>query len=107
MIELSPSAAREIQRWQKSHQSGSYLRLRVKNGGCSGLYYTLELSDTRVESDRDHESQGMRIVIDEQSQPYLRELKVDYAEDLMGGGFRFINPNAKNSCGCGLSFSGE
>ncbi|MEG3439121.1 iron-sulfur cluster assembly accessory protein [Pannus brasiliensis CCIBt3594] len=106
MIELTPPAAREIRRWQNSHRrDGSYLRLGIRSGGCSGLYYTLELTDTSWESDRTHESQGIRVLVDSCDEPRVRDLKLDYAEDLMGGGFRFSNPDAVNPCSCGLSFS--
>lgn len=108
MIELTPPAAREIRRWQKSHPgSGRYVRLGIREGGCSGLYYTLELTDTTATGDRTHESQGISIVVDGNSAPACQDLKVDYAEDLMGGGFRFTNPKARNPCSCGLSFSVE
>ena len=106
MIELSPAAAREIERWSQSHPlSGSYLRLAVKNGGCSGLHYHLELTPIVAENDRFYQSQGINIVVDPDSDRYLQILKLDYSEDLMGGGFRFTNANAQNTCGCGLSFS--
>jgi iron-sulfur cluster assembly protein len=108
MIELTPPAAREIRRWQNSHRlGGSYIRLGIGTGGCSGLYYRVELTDTVTEGDHTYESQGIPILVDGNSEVRLRGLKVDYAEDLMGGGFRFTNPNTKNSCSCGLSFSVE
>jgi iron-sulfur cluster assembly protein len=106
MIELSPAAAQEIQRWSQSHpHSGDYLRLAIKTGGCSGLYYCLELTDIQTENDRLYQSQGINVLVAASSDRYLQTLKLDYSEDLMGGGFRFTNPNAQNPCGCGLSFS--
>lgn len=106
MIHLSQAAANEIKRLQKSRQQpNSYFRLGVKKGGCSDLYYMLDLSEITQEDDLVCESQGIPIVIDNESQNYLRDLKLDYAEDLMGSGFRFHNPNASGNCGCGLSFS--
>jgi iron-sulfur cluster assembly accessory protein len=106
MIELSPAAAREIERWSQSRSlSGSYLRLAVKNGGCSGLHYHLELTPIAAENDRFYQSQGINIVVDPDSDRYLQILKLDYSEDLMGGGLRFTNANTQNTCGCGLSFS--
>jgi iron-sulfur cluster assembly accessory protein len=106
MIELSPAAAREIERWSQSRRlGGSYLRLAVKNGGCSGLHYHLELTDIAGENDRFYQSQGINILVDPDSDRYLQILKLDYSEDLMGGGFRFTNANTQNTCGCGLSFS--
>ncbi|MCA2669005.1 MAG: iron-sulfur cluster assembly accessory protein [Microcystis sp. M114S2] len=108
MIELSPAAAREIERWSQSRRlRGSYLRLAVKNGGCSGLHYHLELTDIAAENDRFSQSQGINILVDPDSDRYLQILKLDYSEDLMGGGFRFTNANTQNTCGCGLSFSAQ
>jgi iron-sulfur cluster assembly protein len=105
MIHLTPAAANEIRRLQQSRQqNNSSFRLGIQAGGCSGLYYTLELTEKTQPSDRHYESQGIPILIDENSAPYLEELKLDYAEDLMGGGFRFSNPQASNGCSCGLSF---
>jgi len=108
MIVLSQSAASEVRRWQLMRkQPESSLRLRVKTGGCSGLYYDLDLASQPEEGDRLYESHGISIVIDEQSSTYLQEMTVDYSEDLMGGGFRFHNSRATATCGCGHSFAAE
>jgi iron-sulfur cluster assembly protein len=108
MIELSTAAAQEVQRWSQSHpDSGNYLRLGVKVGGCSGLHYTLELTNLHTATDRIYQSQGINILVDLDSDRYLPALKLDYSEDLMGGGFRFTNPHAQNTCGCGLSFNSD
>jgi iron-sulfur cluster assembly accessory protein len=105
MIYLSQTAAKEIKRLKQSRgQSNHYFRLGVKSGGCSGLFYTLDLTERSLSGDRVTESEGIKILVDEASLPYLENLKLDYAEDLMGGGFRFSNPNAANPCSCGLSF---
>ena len=108
MINLSRAAANEIRRLKDSRaQPNSYFRLGVKPGGCAGLYYTLELSDTPQEGDRLYESEGISILVDESSDSYCQELKLDYGADLMGGGFRFHNPHVSSPCGCGLSFAGR
>ncbi|GFE71314.1 iron-sulfur cluster assembly accessory protein [Chroococcus sp. FPU101] len=105
MIELTPAAAQEIKRLQKSRQQlETYFRLSIKTGGCSGLYYDLELSQEPKNNDHSYSSQGINILVDEMSRYYLQNLIIDYAEDLMGGGFRFHNDKALSSCGCGLSF---
>ena len=106
MIYLSKTAANEIKRLQKSRgESNCYFRLGVKSGGCSGFFYTVDLVETSLSGDRITESEGIEILVDQTSLPYLQNLKLDYAEDLMGGGFRFSNPNATNPCSCGLSFT--
>jgi iron-sulfur cluster assembly protein len=106
MIELTPAAIKEIKRIQTSRQQpDTYFRLGVTEGGCSGLCYVLELSQTKEESDRVYPLDQITLVIDSDSLPYLEQLRVDYAEDLMGGGFRFTNPNTQSSCSCGASFA--
>lgn len=106
MIHLSLAAANEIKRLKASRQKpDSYFRLGVEPGGCSGLYYILDLCEMPLTGDRVCESQGIAIVINEQSVPYLQDLRLDFAEDLMGGSFRFQNPNATATCGCALSFA--
>jgi iron-sulfur cluster assembly accessory protein len=105
MIHITASAAKEIDRIRISRQKpNSNFRLGVKTGGCSGLLYVFDLDEQIQANDRTFESNHISIVIDEASYPYLRELKLDYSEDLMGGGFRFQNPNASSACGCGQSF---
>lgn len=110
-IEISQAAAREISRIKLArNQPDSHLRLKVEQGGCSGLFYCLELeSNSNLQESKEHyfESNGISIVIDSVSYKYLNGLKLDYAEDLMGGGFRFQNPHAHNVCGCGISFFPE
>ena len=139
MVEISLTAVAEIERIKRNRHrsSDSFLRLRVKSGGCSGLFYDLELEDTpetsqdnldhqldeegdyphsRVDArtganaipalnDRIIETQGIQLIVDAQSWQYIEHLKLDYSEDLMGGGFRFHNPRIKNTCGCGISFA--
>ncbi len=108
MVDISQAAAKEINRIKLSRQKpDSHLRLQIKAGGCSGLFYSLELesSSSKTEGDRYYESNGIQVVVDAQSYPYITDLKLDYSEDLMGGGFRFQNPQVTATCGCGLSFA--
>lgn len=81
------------------------LRIYVAGGGCSGLQYGMALETEPMEGDRVFEQNGVRIIIDQQSYPYLVGANVDYLEGLMGAGFKIDNPNATASCGCGSSFS--
>lgn len=106
MITLSQAATDEIRRLQtKRQQQQARLRLGVKPGGCADLYYTMEFDDDAVRSsDRVYDCQGIVVVVDEASTKHLTTLTLDYSEDLMGGGFRFYNPNAIETCGCGNSF---
>lgn len=106
MIRLSPSAIAEINRIRSKHPNpDTCFRLGVKSGGCADLYYTMELDEAIDGADQIVDCEGIRVAIDSESWPYLNGLTIDYTEDLMGGGFRFNNPNATSNCGCGNSFS--
>jgi iron-sulfur cluster assembly accessory protein len=108
MIHLSQSAIREVSRLKSKHPTDNPLfRLGVAAGGCSGFYYTMALDTIVTESDRVYECDGIQVAVNAESLTYIRELKIDYSEDLMGGGFRFHNPQANSNCGCGHSFSVE
>ncbi|MGB3695777.1 MAG: iron-sulfur cluster assembly accessory protein [Spirulinaceae cyanobacterium] len=108
MIELSSAARKEIKRLQVTrHQVNSNLRLGVKSGGCADFSYTLDFAETVNPEDSIWETDGISIVVENQSQPYLQNLTLDFTEDLMGGGFRFHNPLASNTCDCGYSFSAK
>lgn len=108
MIHISQPAAREIERLKsKRSQSNLLFRLSVKQGGCSGLFYDLSFAQSQEAGDIVCESQGIKVAIEPASLVYLDGLKLDYSEDLMGGGFRFQNPQAVSSCSCGNSFSQE
>ena len=106
MIRLSPSAASEIQRLRSKQRHPNLLfRLQAQPGGCSGLFYALMFDEAVKQGERVYDCNGISVVIDPQSWNYLNGLTLDYSEDLMGGGFRFDNPNATQTCGCGNSFS--
>lgn len=105
MIHLSKAALAEVKRLHSKQQHPDVLfRLGVQIGGCSGLYYTMEFDCQVKPDDRVYECDGIRVVVDRHKLDYINGLSLDYSQDLMGGGFRFHNPNATNSCGCGNSF---
>ena len=166
MVDISPAAAAEIERISSNRQNSS-LRLIVRTGGCSGLYYDLKFDEVSTqpkvkpevhatktsmeksslkssqqssgmlsienEGDRTSNRQssisspsttnsnetydkskftdrliqinGIELKVDSQSWKYVEHLKLDYSQDLMGGGFRFYNPQIRNICGCGISFA--
>lgn len=106
MVTLTDAAKVEVARLVKeNHLEDSVLRMGVRGGGCSGLSYTLGFD--KETSDYDHliEFDGVKVAIDMKSMLYLKGTEVDYTSDLLGGGFKFTNPNAKKSCGCGSSFT--
>lgn len=109
MIQISPTAAREIKRLQQSRkQPESLLHISVTPGGCSGLLYNLDLKQhQRDATENIIETNGIAVIVEEQSTPYLLGVNLDYSEDLMGGAFRFSNPNAISTCSCGQSFKTE
>lgn len=81
------------------------LRITVLGGGCSGFQYRIGLDDQVQDDDHVFEENGIKIVIDETSQPLLEGTSIDYVEELIGASFQLKNPNAASSCGCGNSFS--
>ncbi|WP_414561981.1 MULTISPECIES: HesB/IscA family protein [unclassified Anabaena] len=105
MIHLSQAAVSEIERLHLKHQPNSLLRLTVKLGGCSGLFYDMSFDEDVKIDDRVMEINGIKVIIDTESFDYLNGLALDYSEDLIGGGFRFHNPQAIATCSCGNSFS--
>ncbi len=105
MINISKAALAEIRRLQaRRHNPEVILRLGVQRGGCADLYYTIDFDEATNFSDRVFDCDGISVTVDADSLQYLTGLTLDYSEDLMGGGFRFHNPNALESCGCGNSF---
>ncbi len=105
MIHLSPAATSEIRRLlAKQRQQNKLFRIQVKPGGCSGFFYDIAF-DQAMLGDQIYDCKGIIVVVDPQSLNYLNGFTLDYSEDLMGGGFRFHNPNATQTCGCGNSFS--
>lgn len=84
---------------------GSFLRIGVKGGGCSGLEYLFKIDTKQLENDLVYEDQTVKIVCDPKSSKFLQGSTLKYTGNLMGGGFAFDNPNAIRSCGCGTSFT--
>ncbi|MFM7447356.1 MAG: HesB/IscA family protein [Leptolyngbyaceae cyanobacterium] len=106
MIQLSPAALQEVCRLKaRCNRSNSMFRLGVQAGNCLDLSYQMTFDAMVMPADRVFEYDGLQIVINASSLSYLQGLMLDYTEDLMGGGFRFCNPNAIEACGCGYSFS--
>ncbi len=104
-IHLSDDAASRVRHFLDNRGKGIGLRLGVKTTGCSGLAYVIEFVDELREDDEVFESQGIKVVVDRKSLVYLDGTEVDFARVGLQEGFQFKNPNAKNACGCGESFT--
>jgi len=90
---------------QREGRPEAALRVAVVGGGCSGFQYNLGFDETTRPDDVVLEQHGMRVLIDPTSLQYLRGTIIDYVHGLHGAGFKFVNPNADRTCGCGSSFS--
>lgn len=108
-ILLSEKAAAEIKKIiaeQGLSEAETRLRVGVKGGGCSGFSYMLDLTEeAKGDGDKELESNGVKMLIDEKSSLYLDGTEIDFKDEVMGRGFVFKNPNATSTCGCGSSFS--
>jgi len=106
-LALSDAAAKQVKELKKVQQLGEnvFLRMGVKGGGCSGMSYALEFDTEIGPHDKEFEIDGVKVVVDKKSYLYLNGTTLDYVQQGLTGGFTFVNPQAKSSCGCGTSFS--
>ena len=81
------------------------LRMSVEGGGCSGMSYKMDFDMAQGDFDKVFETNGLKVVCDLKSWLYLKNITVDYSDDMLTGGFKIKNPNADRTCGCGTSFS--
>lgn len=86
-------------------EDGDFLRVGIQGGGCAGFQYSLNFTDEVDDDDIATVVQGIKVVTDTFSASYLKGTELDYVDSLQGSGFKFINPNAKRTCGCGSSFA--
>ncbi len=89
----------------RENLTGQALRVSVVGGGCSGFQYNLGFDDTPKPDDTVIDQDGVRLLVDSTSLPYLQGTVIDYVKGLHGAGFKFLNPKATRTCGCGSSFS--
>ncbi|MFN7700955.1 MAG: iron-sulfur cluster insertion protein ErpA [Deltaproteobacteria bacterium] len=105
-LHLTTKAAEKVREIRAAEGLGEQgLRVRVIGGGCSGFSYDLFFEDEISDLDQKFESPGIAMYVDMMSFQYLEGVEIDYVESLHGAGFKFQNPNAKSTCGCGSSFS--
>jgi iron-sulfur cluster assembly protein len=105
-VTLSPAALKRVKELLVSQNlDHAFLRMGVKGGGCSGLSYNLEFDTEVGKFDKQFEVDGVKVVVDAKSYLYLNGSMLDWVTQGLTGGFTFVNPNAKSSCGCGTSFT--
>ncbi|GAF64911.1 hypothetical protein BTS2_1807 [Bacillus sp. TS-2] len=105
MITLTESAVSQVKEMMASEgEENLFLRVGVKGGGCSGLSYGMGFDTQKTSEDSLFEIDGLHVLVDEESAPIINGLKIDYKQNMMGGGFTIDNPNAIANCGCGSSF---
>jgi iron-sulfur cluster assembly protein len=109
LLDLTPLAAEKVKELMASEPDAEALVLRVaiQGGGCSGFQYGLGFDSGVAEGDHELVLEGVRVVVDPFSAPYLQGAKIDYLNGLQESGFKIDNPNAVSSCGCGHSFQVE
>lgn len=106
MILITQNAKEELIKLLATQSSGTYVRIKVVGGGCSGLNYKLEFDANEIaDSDKTLVQDGLLVAVDGKSSIFLSGTELDFSGGLEGKGFTFNNPNAKRTCGCGSSFS--
>ena len=100
-IKFTDKAIKQINNLLTQKDKGSFFRIAIKGGGCSGFKYDFSFDQKQNEDDLKHEN----ILIDKASANLLKGSEVDYVEELIGNSFKINNPQSKSSCGCGISFS--
>ena len=100
-IKFTDKALKQITQLLSTKDKGSFFRIAIKGGGCSGFQYDFSFDKSPQEDDLRHEN----ILIDKTSADLLKGSEIDYVEELIGDSFKINNPKSKSSCGCGDSFS--
>lgn len=103
-LTMTEAAAQQVNKYLVKRGKGIGIRLGVKTTGCSGMAYKLEYADEVSAEDIVFESQGLKILVDPKSVPYLNGTELDFVKEGLSEGFKFNNPNERGQCGCGESF---
>jgi len=105
-ISLTPKAVEMVKdAMARENLQGYGIRVGVVGGGCSGFQYSMDFENQPRDGDMAFEQDGVKLFVDPMSSMYLAGVTIDYVVGLQGAGFKFNNPNARNTCGCGQSFS--
>lgn len=105
LVKLTEAATRKVIKLLERESDKKYLRITITGGGCSGLSYDLKLDEAIGAMDLVVNLDPIQVTVDSKSALYLKGTTLDYSNKMIGGGFKFLNPNAKTSCSCGESFS--
>jgi|UniRef100_UPI004049AFFE iron-sulfur cluster assembly accessory protein len=105
LVRLTESAGLKVKNLIQRERQGDFLRVAITGGGCNGLSYKLRFTPEPKRGDILVRSAGVPVLVDGKTALYLRGTQLDYSNQLIAGGFKFSNPNAKASCSCGESFS--
>lgn len=105
LITLTETALKKVLHLLTRETTNKYLRIKITGGGCSGLSYELKLVANSEPLDLTVNFQTLQVLVDSKSALYLKGTTLDYSNKMIGGGFKFFNPNAKTSCSCGDSFN--
>lgn len=105
LVRLTAAAGEKVAALIARDRQGDYLRIAITGGGCNGLSYKLRFAPEPKRGDILVRSAGTAVLVDAKTALYLKGTELDYSDKMIGGGFKFTNPNAKASCSCGESFS--
>lgn len=106
LVTLSAAAITKIKSMMEKEDKKDYgLRLGVVTGGCAGLSYDMRFQKKPYDNDIVFDQEGLKVFINPDSAPFLKGITIDYVDTLKESGFKYKNPNASSSCGCGTSFS--
>jgi iron-sulfur cluster assembly protein len=105
LVRLTEDAAAKVAALVAREQQGGYLRIAITGGGCNGLSYKMKFIGEPRRGDIFVRTAGSSVLVDAKTALYLKGTTLDYSHKMIGGGFKFTNPNAKASCSCGESFS--
>ena len=105
LVKVTIPAAQKLAELMDREKKGGFLRIRITGGGCNGLSYKMKFVGQDKTGDIGVLSEGIHLLVDSKTALYLRGTTLEFSDNLVGGGFKFSNPNAKASCSCGESFN--
>ena len=104
LIRVTDRAGKNLCALIEKEPKSNYLRIKITGGGCNGLSYKMKFVEDTKHGDILVRSSGVQVLVDTKSALYLRGTQLDFSDKMIGGGFKFSNPNAASSCSCGESF---